>query len=85
MSTLSGHTIVLSPESMDALRAVSIGDQYAKARRGASRAGRTRSLQSLQKRGLIDHSRVGYGFSLTDKGRELLTDETKTLISENNT
>jgi hypothetical protein len=75
---MTGHTGMLSLESLDALRAVAHGDAYLKAGHGAQRAGRTRSLQALLRRELIESNPVGFGFALTNKGRELVTDETVT-------
>lgn len=63
----------MSPEAMDGLLAVMHGDPYMKARRGATRAGRTRTLGSLFRRGLIESIGIEI-WSLTDAGRKALPD-----------
>ncbi len=63
---------MLTPEAQDALNAVALGDQYIKARSGQQRAGRTRSLQALLRRGLVTDNPHGYGLVVTDEGRKYL-------------
>jgi hypothetical protein len=65
---------VLTVEQSDALHAVSAGNAYRGAESGNCRAGRSRSLRAIQRRGLIDcGGPVGNCYRLTDEGRNLLS------------